>query len=294
MKYSIKIDQKAVVDAGYDLDLTDMAIFDVLSVYTNSTKCKRMNEGGDVFFNVPYQIIIDELPIAKIKKTDSVYRRFLKLEQYGIVAMHPDNKRLKQVWFTWGRNYEKLHFDQTGLKSDQNPARPELNRSVTGSKSDIRPDKNPALNYTNHYTLTKSEHTPAQNASSTLETELSKKEIMPPPPAAPPNWEGLPNANTAQEFQSELSRFYTQWPQEWRNVKEATPAMNWDNKKQIEVLTRFCTWAITEGWERRNFKKINARLRQWFKDEPLMGRVPINQVTPAATLPGNIPTTGKR
>lgn len=280
MKYSININQKAVVDAGFNLDLTDMAIFDVISAYTNSTACRRMSEHGRIFFNVPYQAVIEELPLAQITKPDSVYRRFQKLEQCGIMHMHPDNKRMKQVWFAWGRNYDRLHF-VTGSKSGQpekSVLRPDQNPVQTGSKSGLRPDQNPTYHNTNHYTsVYESENAPAPEKTEPLKTE--KEKAPPPVPEAPlpaaPHWDAYPKANTPDELLTELRAFYfpnNKPAEHWRVLIDATPAMNWTPAKQKEVVSNFCDWALSEGWERRTFQQINARLKRWFKDEPIMAK----------------------
>lgn len=185
MKYTISINQKAVCDAGFNLDIVDMAIFDMLTTYTNSTACRRMNEGAKTFFNVPYAVVIDELPLCKITKPDSVYRRFQKLEMSGIINMHPENKKMKQVWFAWGRNYDRLHFGkQTGSKSGQpekSGVRPDENPVQTGLESVLRPDENPPHNNTIPFTspLSESEHAHAQTENSadlkTKDQPLSKR-----------------------------------------------------------------------------------------------------------------------
>lgn len=207
MKYSISINQKAVIDAGFDLDLVDMAIFDMLTAYTNSTACRKMNEGAVIYFNVPYQTVIEELPLAKITKPDSVYRRFQKLEHCGIMQMHHDNKRMKQVWFAWGRNYSRLYFEkQTGSKSGQpeKPAvRPDQNPVQTGLKSGLRPDQNPSHNntipFTNHFT---------EGVSTRAEIEilidLNAEEKNTPPSSAPP-----PPQSRLETWISELTTDYT-------------------------------------------------------------------------------------
>lgn len=140
MKYSVTINQLAIIEAGFDFDLTDAAVFEVLRDLANSPACKRMQDSGRPFFSISYQKIIEELPLAGLKKTDSVYRRFQKLAQHAVIEMHPENKKLKQVWFTWGRNYDRMLFRyKTGSKSDQ----PDLNPIQTGFKSVLRPDQNP-------------------------------------------------------------------------------------------------------------------------------------------------------
>lgn len=289
MKYTISINQKAVCDAGLNLDIVDMAIFDMLTTYTNSTACRRMNEGAKTFFNVPYTVVIDELPLCKITKPDSVYRRFQKLEMSGIINMHPENKKMKQVWFAWGRNYDRLHFGkQTGSKSGQpekSGVRPDENPVQTGLESVLRPDENPPHNNTIPFTspLCESENAHTQTAKSAdLKTEdqtLSKR------PAAPavlsPGWNDFPKADTPDQLKAELSRFYQARPEDWKMTKEATPAQTWAADQTAAVVARFCDWAIGEGWERRTFKQINARLKRWFKEEPLM--------RPAATITPRLP-----
>jgi len=152
MKYSITINQLAIVQSGYDFDLVDGAVFDMLSDYTNTLSCQKKADNGAIYFNVPYKKVIDELPISGLKTPDSVYRRFKKLEQYGIIQFHADNKKAKQVWFAWGRNYEALKFKKmTGFKSDVETPKEvtsDLNPVQTGSKSVLRPDLNPTHNNT--------------------------------------------------------------------------------------------------------------------------------------------------
>ena len=90
--------------------------------------------------------------------------------------------------------------------------------------------------------------------------------------AAPvsPGWNDFPKADTPDELKAELSRFYQARPEDWRMTKEATPAQNWTKAQTETVVSKFCDWAIGEGWEKRKFKQINARLKRWFKEEPLM------------------------
>lgn len=153
MKYGVYINQFAISQAGFDFDLTDAAVFDMLKDYCNSKACKKMMHDGMVYYNVQYKLVIDELPLAKLKKPDSVYRRFQKLEQNGIIEMHPDNRVMKQVWFAWGRNYERmLSTYKTGSKSDQTPDQyglesdtTDLNPVYYGLESGLSTDLNPAL-----------------------------------------------------------------------------------------------------------------------------------------------------
>ena len=107
-------------------------------------------------------------------------------------------------------------------------------------------------------------------------------------------WNDLPKAGTPMELENELRELYRQLPNEWSALKDGTPAANWPAEKTKEVVSNFCDWAIGEGWNKRTFGKINARLRRWIKEEPMMKRT---AQQPAATptrqsLPKNIPTYG--
>ena len=110
---------------------------------------------------------------------------------------------------------------------------------------------------------------PAPNFSTPLNT---KKNLSIGAGAAPlsPGWNDFPKADTPDELKAELSRFYQARPEDWRMTKEATPAQNWTKAQTETVVSKFCDWAIGEGWEKRTFKQINARLKRWFKEEPLM------------------------
>ncbi len=90
-------------------------------------------------------------------------------------------------------------------------------------------------------------------------------------PNLPPNWGAFPPANTPDELLKALLEFYKRHPEQWRATKEATPAMNWPDDKMAEVMARFCAHIVgAEGhW---TYRRINARLKIWFKDEPHMGR----------------------
>ena len=92
--------------------------------------------------------------------------------------------------------------------------------------------------------------------------------------ALSPGWNDFPKADTPDQLKDELSRFYQARPQDWRMTKEATPAQNWNTTQTTAVVEKFCDWAVGEGWEKRTFKQINARLKRWFKEEPLRAATP--------------------
>lgn len=154
MKWTIPINQYAIIEAGFDFDLVDGAVFSMLSDYVGCMACPKKMEGNLLFFNVPYTKVIEEIPIAGLKTNDSVYRRLKKLEQFGVLAFHPENRKKKEVWFRWDRNYDLLVFKkQIGLQSDVNNssvATSDLNPNQYGLQSDVSTDLNPTHTTTNN------------------------------------------------------------------------------------------------------------------------------------------------
>lgn len=125
------------------------------------------------------------------------------------------------------------------------------------------------------------EHAPAQNEKSfDLNTPIERGDIGPGAVVVALRMSDFPKAKNSAELYAELQMLYTVFPEEWRATIAGTPAQMWALQKRQEVLSRFCAWAIAEGYERRTFRQINARLNLWFRDEPHMGRNNHVQETP--------------
>ena len=156
------------------------------------------------------------------------------------------------------------------LQRSVNKVDTECKQSLQRSVNKVTPNIEVEYEYKYEKSVREDEqHAPAPNFSADLNTEnlLSKR---PGGAALSPGWNDYPKADTPEELKAELSRFYATRPQDWRMTKEATPAQVWSRAQTEIVVAKFCDWAIGEGWEKRTFKQINARLRRWFKEEPLM------------------------
>lgn len=152
MKYNININQKGVIDAGLNVDLVDMAIYDFLKAYTHAQVCRRMVEAEVVYYSVPYKKVIDENPLLPIKSTDGIYRRFKKLEAAQIIKMHPDNAKLSMVWFCFGEISRHIDFYTPGLESDPPDEKPTPPGRKTGGPSDKYPTHYSIVLLYNNYT----------------------------------------------------------------------------------------------------------------------------------------------
>ena len=186
MKWSININQRAAIEMKLEVDIIDLAIFDMLKDYTPSPACKKMQENGQQYFRVPYKKVLEELPLLPVK-TDALYRRFKKLESAGLIQMHPDNAKLSMVWFMWGRNYTGMVSHKTpGLKTEGMPETLGLKTAPPRFKN--RPPSVLSPTHTNTFPINSSSYSASEVDLdfSTVEAERKSVEgLVAPPPAAP-------------------------------------------------------------------------------------------------------------
>lgn len=110
MQYTITINQKAVMDFGLNLDITDMAIFDYIQHYANCDKCKKLYTEGSVYFSVSHKTIIQQLPMLGIGTGAGILKRINKLIDAGLLERHKDCEFMKMSFYKFGENYEKVYF----------------------------------------------------------------------------------------------------------------------------------------------------------------------------------------
>lgn len=300
MKYGVYINQFAISQAGFDFDLTDAAVFDMLKDYCNSKACKKMMHDGIVYYNVPYKIVIEELPLAKLKKPDSVYRRFQKLEQNGIIGMHPDNRIMKQVWFAWGRNYDQmLSTYKTGSKSDQTPNQyglesdtTDLNPVYYGLESGLSTDLNPTLPNTISFNYPQLELERAREnepESFNLEAEKNTPSPIPPAPSpAAPSWRDRPRTDTPAQMSDDLRRFYTAYPDDWKKMLDESGA-KYPAAELRGIVTAFCAYQIENNRTANTYRQTHAALQRWLINQKSMKPSqpqprPVQQTATAANL----------
>ena len=96
MRYSITINQKAVVDNGLDLDLKEVFILEAIRQMTADWHCiEKIIEKDGVYFWLSYQKIIEQCPLLGTKdkpcKPDTVYRYIKDLCDKGFMVPHAEN-----------------------------------------------------------------------------------------------------------------------------------------------------------------------------------------------------------
>lgn len=106
-KYTIHINQLAVLENGFDLDIIDLAIFDEIKDFAHSGECKITIINGEPYYWITPQKIMSDLPLLKIKTRQSVYNRLDKLIKAGILKRDDSGKN---ALYAFGKNYVKLIY----------------------------------------------------------------------------------------------------------------------------------------------------------------------------------------
>lgn len=112
MKYNININQYAAVTHGLDLDIIDLAIFDFIKDFVNSNRCNKMQTPEGVYFWVSHRIVMDEMPLLRIKTSQGLLKRIDNLINAGLLKRHPNCKQYKQTLYCFGDNYELAVFSR--------------------------------------------------------------------------------------------------------------------------------------------------------------------------------------
>ena len=112
MKYSININQKAIVDLGLQdkVDFIDLVIYDFITDFMLCDDCSKMQIGGVQYFWIKADLIIDNLPLLGITTTRGINKRIDKLVECKLLERCNDNQNLHQSFFKVGKNYNAYKF----------------------------------------------------------------------------------------------------------------------------------------------------------------------------------------
>lgn len=144
MQYSIKIDQLAVMNAGLDVDVVDMTIFDFIKHYAHSDKCMKLQTETGTYYWISHTTIINQLPILGISTGAGIVKRINKLIDAGLLARHPNCDMMRKTFYRFGPNYYKINFT-----TDNESLQPTTNVEGTHNES-LGVSHNESLG--NHYT----------------------------------------------------------------------------------------------------------------------------------------------
>ena len=112
MKYTVNINQKAIVDLGLQdkLDFIDLAIYDFITEFMLCDDCQKMIIGNEQYFWIKADLILENMPLLGITTTRGINKRIEKLIEYDFLERCPDNKNLRQSFFKVGKLYKEYKF----------------------------------------------------------------------------------------------------------------------------------------------------------------------------------------
>lgn len=109
-KYNIVINQKAIVDSAFDIDIVDAAVFDFIKDFSHSDKCIKMQVNGKTYFWITNQTIIDNLPILQISTARGLRKRIDNLINAGLLVRSENSQELNKTLYAFGSRYDDYIF----------------------------------------------------------------------------------------------------------------------------------------------------------------------------------------
>lgn len=120
MRYNLFINQKAIIESGMDIDIYDAHILSFISQWIKSKDVKKVTFDNEDYFWISYKLIIDNLPLLKMKK-DTVYRRLKRMSEMGIINPHQDNKKMGASYYSISEIFSILTYGFSSEPTDKNP-----------------------------------------------------------------------------------------------------------------------------------------------------------------------------
>lgn len=135
MKYTILINQYAAVTNGLNLDLIDLAIFDFIKDFANSSSCVKMQTPEGVYFWISHKLVLEAMPLLNIKTNQGLIKRIDNLINAGILRKHPNCDKYRQTLYSFGENYDLLAFANMDLQPTTKVDNPQQKLMATPNKS---------------------------------------------------------------------------------------------------------------------------------------------------------------
>ena len=108
LKYSLNINQQAIIENNLQVDLIDAVIFSYLKDYANSPNCQRLKEDSD-YFLVKWNDILSALPMLRITTRQNIHKHLVKLKNANLIEPYIDNQIMGQSWYRFDFNSDKLN-----------------------------------------------------------------------------------------------------------------------------------------------------------------------------------------
>lgn len=108
-KYTLLINQKAIIDNKLNIDIIDASIFDFIHYFQSSPKTKKMVDNGTQYFYLHWSKIVEQIPLLGINSRQGVYKRLQNLINAKLIMAHEENgKGTGLMWFCLGESYDLM------------------------------------------------------------------------------------------------------------------------------------------------------------------------------------------
>lgn len=131
MQYSVNINQRSVIENGWDLSFDDMAIFDFMKNFIlEGALSKHIIQGKD-FFWISFSKIRDELPMLSGNSDSSIRRHISNLVRVGLIERCDDDIAMKNrlSLYCLGKSYSNYWHSKDPSKNEATPPNLEGNPS---------------------------------------------------------------------------------------------------------------------------------------------------------------------
>lgn len=173
IKRSININQQAVVEAGLDLDIIDLAILDYIQFFANSPSCTKFHTPEGDYMWVSHQSIIDNMPLLKIKSKQGIINRVDKLVAAKVLRKHPNCDIYGKTLYSFDSNYDFIN-----LYTPKQIFRAPLNENL-GNNIENNNNKTLSNESVKAQTLFAPEHTPDRSKNTLFRnSEIAKLVVV--------------------------------------------------------------------------------------------------------------------
>lgn len=137
MQYTININQRSVIENGWNLSFDDMAVFDFMSHFIlEGALSKHVIQGKDYFW-ISFSKIREELPMLSGNSDSSIRRHISNLVRVGLIEKCDDEISIKNriSLYRLGKSFPKYWHSVNPSKNDDTPPNlegyPSKNERVT-------------------------------------------------------------------------------------------------------------------------------------------------------------------
>ena len=123
MQYTININQRSVIENGWNLSFDDMAVFDFMSHFIlEGALSKHVIQGKDYFW-ISFSKIREELPMLSGNSDSSIRRHISNLVRVGLIEKCDDEISIKNriSLYRLGKSFSKYWHSVNPSKNDDTP-----------------------------------------------------------------------------------------------------------------------------------------------------------------------------